>query len=74
MHKVKPKQKVRIIQLEIAVPSDVDCADEISALLSENGIANEDSDILDWRYTGNTWDVRASSDPEENEIFHQPRT
>lgn len=32
MHKVKSNQKVRIIQLEIAVPTDVDCADEISAL------------------------------------------
>lgn len=74
MHKVKPRQYVRILHIHIAVPANVkegEIADEISALL-ENSIANLDSNILDWQYEPYWYDWRgryASDDPQENEIF-----
>ena len=72
MHKVQTNQKIRILQLEIAVPADAEDAevcDEISALLTEAGIAALDGNILDWRYTGAEREIVASDDPQEGEIF-----
>ena len=72
MHKTQADQKVRILQLEIAVPADVEDAevrDEISALLSEAGIAALDGNLLDWRYTGIERQASAGEDPQEGEIF-----
>lgn len=79
MHKVKPKQKVRIVSISIAVPADVakgKVADEISALLSENGAANPDSIVLDWMYLT---DIERSAiapegDVQEGEIFFRGMT
>lgn len=55
MHKpITPKQKHLIIKIEIAMNIESgdtgELEDEISALLTENGIANPNSLILDWRY------------------------
>ncbi|MBK8989293.1 MAG: hypothetical protein IPM39_25050 [Chloroflexi bacterium] len=55
MHKpTTPKQKHIIIKVEIAMNIEGgdtgELEDEISALLTQNGIANPDSLILDWRY------------------------
>ena len=73
MHAVAPKQRVRILTIQIAVADEADpdsVADEISELLSENGICSEDSHILDWRYlTEYQPVVTASDDPEEGEVF-----
>ena len=73
MHAVVPKQRVRILTIQIAVADEADpdsVADEISELLSENGICSEDSHILDWRYlTEYQPVVIASDDPEEGEVF-----
>jgi len=71
MHKIKPNQEVRILQLEIAVPAeaaDAEVRDEISALLTEAGIA-EPGHILDWQYTGVERQAIASDDPRESEVF-----
>ena len=73
MHAVQPNQRVRILTIQIAVADDADpdsVADEISELLSENGICNDGSHILDWRYlTEYQLVVTASGDPEEGEVF-----
>jgi hypothetical protein len=73
MHRVEPKQRVRILTLQIAVSDDADpssVADELSELLSENGICAEGSHILDWRYlTEYQPSVIASDDPKEGEVF-----
>jgi hypothetical protein len=73
MHRVEPKQKVRILTVQIAVADDADpssVADEISELLSENGICAEGSHILDWRYlTEYPPAVTTGDDPEEGEVF-----
>jgi len=73
MHAVQPKQRVRILTLQIAVADHADpdsVADEISELLSENGICSDASHILDWRYlTEYQPVVTASDDPKEGEIF-----
>ena len=73
MHAVAPKQRIRILTIQIAVADEADpdsVADEISELLSENGICSEDSHILDWRYlTEYQPIVTASDDPEEGEVF-----
>ncbi len=73
MHAVGPKQRVRILTIQIAVADEADpdsVADEISGLLSENGICSEGSHILDWRYlTEYQPVVTASDDPEEGEVF-----
>ena len=73
MHAVKPNQRVRILTIQIAVAEDADpdsVADEISELLSENGICSDVSHILDWRYlTEYQPPVIASDDPEEGEVF-----
>ena len=73
MHVVKPNQRVRILTIQIAVAEDADpdsVADEISELLSENGICSDASHILDWRYlTEYQPSVIASDDPEEGEVF-----
>jgi hypothetical protein len=73
MHAVQPNQHVRILTIQIAVPDEADpdsVADEISELLSENGICSETSQILDWRYlTEYQPVVIASADPEEGEVF-----
>ena len=73
MHAVKPNQRVRILTIQIAVAEDADSdsvADEISELLSENGICSDASHILDWRYlTEYQPSVIASDDPEEGEVF-----
>lgn len=74
MHKIKPNQKVTIIQIEIAVPtnaSDIgEIEDEVHAIL-ENSVANKDSNILDWTYTGNIREVTASNTIEEGSIFSE---
>ena len=72
MHKTQATQKVRILQLEIAVPADAvdaEVRDEISALLTEAGIAALDGKLLDWRYTGIERISTASEDSQEGEIF-----
>ncbi len=73
MHAVAPKQRVRILTIQIAVADEADpdsVADEISELLSENGICSDSSHILDWRYlTEYQPVVIASDDPEEGEVF-----
>ena len=73
MHAVGPKQRIRILTIQIAVADEADpdsVADEISELLSENGICSEDSHILDWRYlTEYQPVVTASDNPEEGEVF-----
>ncbi len=73
MHAVAPHQKVRILTVQIAVAADADpdsVADELSALLSENGICSHASHILDWRYlTEYQPEVTAGDDPEEGEVF-----
>ena len=73
MHAVAPKQRIRILTIQIAVADEADpdsVADEISELLSGNGICSEDSHILDWRYlTEYQPVVTASDDPEEGEVF-----
>ena len=73
MHAVKPNQQVRILTIQIVVAADDDpnsVADEMSSLLSENGICSDASHILDWRYlTEYQPTVTASDDPEEGEVF-----
>ncbi len=73
MHAVTPKQRIRILTIQIAVADEADpdsVADEISELLSENGICSDSSHILDWRYlTEYQPVVIASDDPEEGEVF-----
>ena len=73
MHAVAPKQRIRILTIQIAVADEADpdsVADEISELLSENGICSDRSHILDWRYlTEYQPVVIASDDPEEGEVF-----
>ena len=73
MHAVAPKQRIRILTIQIAVADEAEpdsVADEISELLSENGICSEGSHILDWRYlTEHQPVVTASEDPEEGEVF-----
>lgn len=73
MHAVVPKQRIRILTIQIAVADEADpdsVADEISELLSENGICSDSSHILDWRYlTEYQPVVIASDDPEEGEVF-----
>jgi hypothetical protein len=73
MHSIKPNQQVRILTIQIAVATDADSdsvSDEMSELLSENGICSEASHILDWRYlTEYQPAVTASDDPEEGEVF-----
>ncbi len=73
MHAVQPNQRVRILTVQIAVAADSDpdsVADEISELLSENGICAEGSLILDWRYLTEYQPVVTASDhTEEGEVF-----
>jgi len=73
MHAVKPNQQVRILTIQIAVAADADpdsVADEMSELLTGNGICSDDSQILDWRYlTEYQPTVTAGDDPEEGEVF-----
>ena len=73
MHAVAPKQRIRILTIQIAVADEADpdsVADEISELLSEYGICSDSSHILDWRYlTEYQSVVIASDDPEEGEVF-----
>jgi len=73
MHAVKPNQRVRILTIQIAVAEDADpdsVADEMSELLSGNGICSDASHILDWRYlTEYQPSVIASDEPEEGEVF-----
>ncbi len=73
MHAVRPGQRVRILTIQLAVPDEADpdaVADEVSELLSENGICCEGSHILDWRYLTEYQPlVTASEDPEEGEVF-----
>jgi len=77
MHTVKPGMKVEIRTVEIAVRADAqpgEADDEISALLTENGIANENSLIVDWRYMGLPQEAQAPQEEiEEGEIFEFPR-
>ena len=73
MHAVQPGQHVRILSIELAVADAADpdsVADEISELLSENGICSDGSHILDWRYlTEYQPVVTAGAEPEEGEVF-----
>ena len=73
MHAVAPRQRIRILTIQIAVADEADpdsVADEISELLSENGICSDSSHILDWRYLTEYQPVAiASDDPEEGEVF-----
>ncbi len=73
MHAVKPNQQIRILTIQIAVAADDDpdsVADEMSELLSENGICSDDSHILDRRcLTEYQPTVTAGDDLEEGEVF-----
>lgn len=74
MHKVENGQELKVITLQVAVPADAEpgaVADEISALMSECGTCNPDSNILDWGYVGDVdgFDVKASDDYEEGEFL-----
>ena len=73
MHAINPNQQVRILTIQITVAEDADpdsVADEMSALLSENGICLETNHILDWHYlTEYQPTVTAGDDPEEGEVF-----
>ncbi|MBI5955343.1 MAG: hypothetical protein HY865_27110 [Chloroflexi bacterium] len=73
MHAVEPKQRIRILTIQVAVPEDAypdSVADEMSELLSGNGICSDASHILDWRYlTQYQPSVIASDDPDEGEVF-----
>ncbi len=73
MHAVQPGQRVRILTIQLAVPDDTDpdaVADELSEMLSENGICCEASAILDWRYlTEYQPVVTAGDDTDEGEVF-----
>ena len=73
MHAVKPNQQVRILTIQIVVAADDDpdsVADEMSELLTGNGICSDDNHILDWRYlTEYQPTVTAANDPEEAEVF-----
>ena len=73
MRAVAPHQRIRILTVQIAVAADADpdsVADEISELLSENGICSDASHILDWRYLIEYQPtVTAGDDPEEGEVF-----
>ena len=73
MHTVRPNQRVRILTIQIAVADSADpnsVADEMSELLSENGICSNASHILDWHYlTEYQPVVTASENPEEGEVF-----
>jgi len=73
MHAITPNQRVRILTIQIAVADESDpdsVADEISEMLSEQGICCESSQILDWRYlTEYQPVVTASDEPEEGEVF-----
>lgn len=74
MHAVTPRQKVRVLTIQVAVDANVEegmVADEMSALLSECGVATPDSAILDWRYAMPSVEVVASDDPQESEVFGQ---
>ncbi len=72
-HKVQANRRVRILDIEVAVPADADdgtVCDEMSAHLSLNGIDEEGSCILDWPYSGRERTVRVDGEPEEGEVFH----
>lgn len=73
MHAVAPHQRVRILTIQIVVAESTDpdsVADEISRLLTENGICSDDSAILDWRtLTEYQPTVTAGDDPKEGEVF-----
>lgn len=73
MHKVQPNQKAKLIVIELAVPADTpdaEVSDEISAILTEKGICDPQSSILDWRYiTEYRPVVKAGDYPDECEIF-----
>lgn len=74
MHKVQSNQAVRILQIEIAVPAnaaDAQVREEISALLSESGVANPESNILDWQHTSLEWEALATAAPDEESVFAQ---
>lgn len=58
MYEAKPNQKVRIIGVEIAVPADIDCGEQISATFEDSTI------IIDWKYTGKEWPARVGSTPD----------
>ena len=50
MHTIQPNQCIRILTIQIAVPDNAEpdaVADELSWLLSENGIYSDSSNILD---------------------------
>ncbi|MBU1749192.1 MAG: hypothetical protein KKA73_16020 [Chloroflexi bacterium] len=75
MHNVQPNQKVRIVQLEVAVPGDADpgeIADLFSNMLSGALVLEPDGLILDWAYTGLQRYVTAPADPAEGEVFYRP--
>lgn len=74
--KLLESKKVRIITVQLAVRDDLQIGeyeDEISALLSENGIWNNDSSIIDWTYISNIEPVFTNEElknMEEGEIFN----
>jgi hypothetical protein len=73
MHAIQSNQRIRILIIQIAVPDDAEpdaVADELSWLLSENGICSDSSNILDWHYlTEYQPQVIAGDKPEEGEVF-----
>jgi hypothetical protein len=74
MHKIQPYQKVRVFYLMVAVPADEEpgtIQDEIHALLEENGVANANSNILDWGYCHLLREkmVKVDNNPQEGEVF-----
>ncbi len=66
---------IEIRFVAIAVPADRvgEADDEISVILSENGMFNPASTIIDWRYMGGTKVVPTSApDLIEDELFWIP--
>lgn len=79
-HNVKPGQRCKLLTVQIAVPFDTkpgEVDDLISATLTEGGICNENSLVLDWKYVkGGNFDhaptVVAPDQVGEGEIFRAP--
>jgi hypothetical protein len=76
MHNYKPNQKVKVITIQLAIPTDVDESDvydEISMILSEGAMIAPDTNILDWRYETDIGHsnkmLLLSDEPEEGEAF-----
>lgn len=72
-HKVQSHSRVLVLGLEVAVPAEAEegqIYDEVSARLSESGVDDPHSLILDWRYTHQDRVVQTAEEPEEGAVFY----